>query len=87
MAEVKRKIEYLFINTCHENKLSKVVKSIERWVMNALKREKNDIYFLWNAIAQKISEICGISKWHFFNIKGACFSSKSRNKIYLPWKL
>ena len=47
MAEVKRKIEYLFINTCHENKLSKVVKSIERWVMNALKREKKTTYIFF----------------------------------------
>ena len=37
-ANKKRKIGNSFRNTCYENKLSKVVNSIERWLMDASSR-------------------------------------------------
>ena len=87
MADEKRKFEFIFRNTNCENKLSKLVKLIGWWVINALKREKSDMVFVCNVIAQKIIETCGISKWKIFITKEVCFNSKSRNKIHLPWKL
>ena len=47
-------------NTSYENKFSKVAKSIERWVMVTLQRQKNGNAFSSNDLAQIISEICGI---------------------------
>ena len=41
----KRKKENLFRNTGYENKLSKSVKFIERWVTDAWRGEKNDKMF------------------------------------------
>ena len=61
MADKKRKILKSSRNKSYENKFSKVVKSIERWVMDTLQREKNGKGYLCNDIAQIISEICGIS--------------------------
>ena len=37
------------------------LKSIEKWIIDALKRKKNHVVFLCNDIAQIISEICGIN--------------------------
>ena len=52
-----------FRNTSYENKLSKVVKSIDRWVMNTLKhKKKNEEVFHCNDIALIMSEICSISR-------------------------
>ena len=31
-----------FLNTSYKNKLSKLIKSIERWVIDVLKREKEN---------------------------------------------
>ena len=65
MANKKRKIANSFRNTSYEHKLSAVVKSIQRWVMDVLKRGKNEKVL----ISEMIWEICGISKAQFFNIK------------------
>ena len=46
--------------------LSKVVELIERWVMEALKQEKNDKVFLCNDIDQIESEVCGVLKSQYF---------------------
>ena len=77
----------LAFNTNHDNKLSKVTKSMERWLMDTLKCEKNDNVFHGNHIAQIISEICGISKWQFFKIKRSRSSSRSKIKVHIPWQL
>ena len=72
MADKKKKIANSFWKTSNENKLSKVVKSIERWVMDTWKREKKkskDETFLCNDIAQIIREICVISRRQLFNTK------------------
>ena len=59
-SDKKRKIANSFRNTSYENKLSKVVKLTEIWIMNALKcEEEDDKVFCCNA--HIISEICGIS--------------------------
>lgn len=50
-------------------------------------RDKNDKVFVWNDLAQTISEICGIPRGQIFDIKGVYFRSKLRKKIHLPWKL
>ena len=72
-----------FRNTSYEKKLSKV-KSIKRWVMNAIKRKKKNEKVFHCSIAQITSEICGISRRRVFNIKRANSSSKFRKKtIYL----
>lgn len=60
-SDKKRKIENSFWNTSYENKLSKVVKLTEIWVMDALNHEEeNDNVFCGNA--QILSEICQISR-------------------------
>ena len=64
--------------------LSKLVKSIESQVMDALKLEKKDKVFLCNNIAQITSEIFVISSRQIFDIKKPRSSFKSRKKIRLP---
>ena len=83
-ADKKRKMENSFRNTSYEKKLFKV-KSIKRWVMNAIKRKKKNEMIFHCSIAQMTSEICGISRRRVFNIKRANSSSKFRKKkpIYL----
>lgn len=49
--------------------LSKLVKSTERCVMNALKPEKNHKVFLYNDIAKIIVETQGISRKQILNLK------------------
>ena len=67
--------------TFDENKLFIRVKSIERWVLDALRREKKmEKVFHCNDIAQRKSEICCISRRGIFSIKW-------RKKIHLPWQL
>lgn len=65
----------LVFNTNYKNKLSKVTKSIERWLKDDLKCEKknNDKVIHCNDIAQLISEISGI----------LCSSSKSRKTTHI----
>ena len=64
--------------TFDENKLSIRVKSIDRWVLDALRREKEMEKVLHaNDLALRKSEICSISRREIFNIK-------SRKKIHLP---
>ena len=62
---VDKKIENSFRNTTHENKLSKVVITIKRWVIDALKPNKMTKIFF----AMIISEICGISRRQIFKVK------------------
>ena len=58
IADKKRKVEVPFRNTKYEKKLSKVAKSIERQLMDVLKREqKNDKVFICNNIPKIISDI------------------------------
>ena len=64
-ADKKGKIAFLK-NIYTENMLSKVVELIERWVIEALKQEKNDKVFLCNDIDQIESEICGVLKSQYF---------------------
>ena len=78
-ADKKRKMENSFRNTSYEKKLFKV-KSIKRWVMNAIKRKKKNEMIFHCSIAQITSEICGISRRRVFNIKRANSSSKFRKK-------
>ena len=66
MADKKRKKSNSFRNASYENKLSKVVKSIEAWVIDVLKSEKNDKVFIDNCVTQIISEIYGILRRQFF---------------------
>lgn len=77
MGGQKIKREICEMITSSENKLSKVIKSIENWVMDVLKCEQNTKTFLWNNRAQPISEICGI-KAIFKHKKEPCSSPK-------PW--
>ena len=53
----------------YENMLSNVIKSIERYVMDALKREKIDKFFICYDLAQIVSKICGISRKQDFTSK------------------
>ena len=53
--------------------LKYVVKSIERRVMDTIKRKKWQS-FLCNYVAEIISEICDISRKQIFNRKRACSS-------------
>ena len=46
----------------YENMLSNTIKSIERYVMGALKREKIDKFFLRYDLTQIVRIICGISR-------------------------
>ena len=46
----------------YENMLSITIKSIERYVMGALRREKIDKFFLRYDLTQIVSKICGISR-------------------------
>ena len=56
MADKKRRKVNSFRNTNYGNQLSKVVKLIKKWVMDALKREKYGNVFLCTDIAQMTSE-------------------------------
>ena len=56
----ERKKLNLFWNRSYESKLSQVVKSIEKWLIDALPGEKNDKMFHCNSKTQIISEICEI---------------------------
>ena len=55
----RKKINLVW-NRSYESKLSQVVKSIEKWVTDALRGEKNDKMFHCNSKTQIISEICEI---------------------------
>ena len=79
MVDKNRKTANFFRNTSTENKLFKVIKSIEMWVTDALKREKSDKVFLCNDIAQIIRQMCGISRRQNFNIN----LNRKRKSIYL----
>ena len=65
-------MENTFRNTSYRNELSKVVKSIVRWAVDALKKfgKENGKVFFCNDVAKITSEICGISRRQNFNIKG-----------------
>ena len=80
MADRKRKITFLFRNTRHENRISRVVKLIKEWVLNARKSEN---VFLWNDKTQIISKICYISRSHLFNKKSLLQLNKREAKILI----
>ena len=57
LTDKKRRIENSFRTTSYKNKLSKIVKLIERWVMDTLKREKdNENVFHCNDTDQRKSK-------------------------------
>lgn len=61
-----------FRNTSYEHKRSNVIKSVESWVRDALKREKkNEKVFQCIDVGHIISRISGISRRLVFNIKRA----------------
>ena len=85
LADKRKKIGNCFRNTSYQKRLSKVVKSIERWVMDALKWKKLQS-FLCDDMAEIKSEISVISRRQIFDMKNSpCSSSKSGKKyiIYL----
>ena len=84
MTDKKRNTANSFRSTSHDNKRSKVVKLLLRWVIASTKCEReNGKIFHCNDIGQVMSEICGISRKHFFTHKKAFPSSKTgRKSIY-----
>lgn len=78
----KRKAAYSFQTISYEKKLSKLVKSINRWVM---KDKKNDKAFPCNDISQIIRQICGISRRKIFDAEKvpAPALNRVRKSIYL----
>ena len=50
-------------------------------------KNKMTMFFYCSDIAQRISEICGISRRQIFNMKRACFRSKLIKKIHLLRRL
>ena len=69
LADKRKKIGNCFRNTSYQKRLSKVVKSIERWVMDALKWKKLQSFSLrWNGWDKKWN-LCYFKKANFWHEK------------------
>ena len=82
----KKKIAIFFRNTSYENQFYKVVKSIERCVVDALKREKeSQNVFHSSGLTQRKGEFCGISRTQIFHRKEDSASAVNRGikSVYL----
>ena len=61
----------------HDKNMVVMVKSKEQWVANAIKREKNNEKVFRIRETETVSQICGISKRHIFNLKKDIFEDSS----------